>query len=196
MKIGVIGAGNVGSTLGKVWDAAGHDIMFGRRDPRSAGSGELPGHVGTVAEAVQHGDVILFAVPGKVMTATVSGLDLAGKIVLDATNFGGSRDQPVVRAVAEAHPQAHVYKAFNTLGYENFENPLFGDGRADMLFIGPEAQRQTVAGLITDVGLNPVYVGGLEQSPVMDDALSLWFALSRRFGRHLAFRVLRDEQSA
>lgn len=192
MKIGVIGTGHIGGTLGKAWAAAGHDVVFGVRDPdRASGSG-LPGQVNTIVEAVRFGDAILFAIPGSAMLETIRTLDLSGKIVLDATNFGGTAGKPLVQAIAEMHPKAYVYKAFNTLGFENFQNPRFGEDRADLLFIGPDAQQKTVSGLIMDVGLNPVYVGGLDQTAAIDAALALWFALSPRFGRHLAFRVLHN----
>jgi predicted dinucleotide-binding enzyme len=192
MKIGVIGKGRIGNTLGKVWIAAGHEVMFGVRNPSGAAGDDQTGRVGTIEEAVEYGDVILFAIPGRVMVDTVKRLHVTDKIVLDATNGGGSPDAPVVRAIADLLPQCYVYKAFNTLGFENFQNPLFGDERADMMFIGPAAQQETVAGLIADVGLHPVYVGGLDQTAVLDAALALWFALSRQFGRRLAFRVLHD----
>jgi len=192
MRIGVIGTGHIGGTLGKVWAAAGHDVMFGVRDPGHAAGKGLPGKVNGIAEAVQHGQAVLFAIPGSAMIETVGRLDLSGKIVLDATNSWGAAGKPVVQTIAEMHPKASVYKAFNTLGFENFENPRFGEERADLLFIGPESQRETVSGLIADVGLNPVYLGGLDQTAAIDAALALWFALSPRFGRHLAFRVLHN----
>lgn len=192
MKIGVIGAGRIGSSLGQAWSAAGHDVAYGVRDTSKAEAKELAGKVTSVAEAAAHGEVILFAVPGGSVVETVKSLNLSGKIILDATNGGGTGNQPVVQAIAEAAPQSSVYKAFNTLGFENFQNPAFGDLRADLLFIGPESQRAAVEALISDVGLNPVYVGGLDQTAALDAALSLWFTLSRRFGRHLAFKVLHD----
>jgi predicted dinucleotide-binding enzyme len=190
MNIGVIGTGRIGGSIGRAWAKAGHDVLFGTRDPGS--KGDLPGKIGTYAEAAAHGEVILLAIPGNTALETVRGLNLAGKIVIDATNGGGTPEQPVVRALAEALPAAHVYKAFNTLGWENFQNAHFDDGRADLLFVGPETGRATVETLIDDVGLNPFYVGGLDQTAILDAALSLWFGLSRRVGRHLAFRILHD----
>lgn len=192
MKIGIIGAGRIGGTLGRAWAATGHDVLFGMRDPRRAAEEGIIGKVGSFAEAAEHGEGVLFAVPGSALLETARPLALAGKIVIDATNRGDAPDSPVVRALAAAFPTAHVYKAFNTLGFENFQNPTFGTERADLLFIGAPAQQEVVASLITDVGLNPVYVGDLDQSGALDAALALWFALSRRFGRHLAFRVLHD----
>ena len=193
MKIGVIGTSRIGGTLGRVWASAGHDTMFGVRD--TSRSYEFPGTIGTVDEAIQHGEVILFAIPGRALLEAVEPLDLTGKIIIDATNGGDAPGQPAVRALAALKPGAFVYKAFNTLGFENFQNPTFGDERGDMLFIGPEAHQERVAGLIRDVGLNPLYAGDLDQTAVLDAALSLWFGLSRRLGRHLAFRVLHDGMS-
>jgi hypothetical protein len=190
MKIGVIGTSRIGGTLGKVWASAGHDVMFGVRDKPHMD--DLPGQIGTVDAAIQHGEVILFAIPGRVLLDAARSLELDGKIIIDATNGGDVPGQPIAQAMAELHPAAFVYKAFNTLGFENFQNSTFGDERGDLLFVGPEAHQEHVAGLIRDVGLNPLYVGDLDQIGILDAALSLWFGLSRRLGRHLAFRVLHD----
>lgn len=190
LKIGIIGTSRIGGTLGKIWAAAGHDVMFGVREkPRME---DLPGKIGSIEEAIQHGEAILFAIPGRALLEAVRPLDLTGKIVLDATNGGDAPGQPVAQAVAALKPQAFVYKVFNTLGYENFQNPTFNGEAGDLLFVGPESHQQPVAQLIGDVGLNPLYVGDLDQIGILDAALSLWFGLSRRLGRHLAFRVLHD----
>ncbi len=192
MKIGIIGAGRVGGALGKAWSAAGHDVMFGMRDPGRAGEKDIPGSAGTIEEAAHHGEVVAFAIPGVDMIETVRDLNLAGKTVIDASNRGGTPEKPVCDAIAELQPEAQVYKAFNTLGFENTQNPHFGEERADMLFIGPEAGQERVAGLIGEVGYNPVYVGDLDQWPVLDSALTFWFNLQKQFGRHTALRILRD----
>ena len=168
MKIGIIGAGRVGGPLGKAWTDAGHDVVFGLREPGTAAERQLPCSAATVEEAAQHGEVVAFAIPGVEMIETVRGLNLAGKTVIDASNRGGTPEQPVIAAIAELHPQAHVYKAFNTLGFENTQNPQFGEERADMLFIGPEDGQEVVAGLIREVGYNPLYVGDLDQWPVLE----------------------------
>ena len=191
MKIGVIGAGRIGSTVGGAWAKAGHDVMFGLRDAGRAG--DLPGSTGTFAEAAAHGDVVFFAIPGGAMMETVQQLDLAGKILIDATNGGGSPDKPLVNMLAAALPQTSIYKAFNTLGYENFADPIIGGEQADLLFIGPDEHLATVIVLIADTGINPVHVGGLDQMGVLDAAMMFWFQMTRRFGRHTAFRVLHDK---
>ncbi len=187
MKIGVIGTGRIGGTLGEAWTRAGHDVMYGSRKPE-ADSGAA--NVVTVADAAQHGEVALFAIPGSALLDTAKSLSLDGKLIIDATNGGGTPDE-----LARTVPGATIYKAFNTLGFENFREPQFGDERADLLYIGPEEQRTAIEQLIHDVGLNPVYVGGLGEIGILDTATRFWFALSKRFGRHTAFKVLSDSSA-
>lgn len=182
MKIAVIGAGRIGETLGKAWAEAGHNVMYGLRDPRQDGA-EVA--TGTLEDAAHHGEVVVFAIPGTVMLETAKSLALDGKIIIDCTNGGPPPDE-----IAQATPSAQVYKAFNTLGFENFSEPQFGDERADLVYIGAESKRSVVEQLIADVGLNPVYVGGLDQIETLNAAMHFWFALSKRFGRHTAFKVL------
>jgi len=81
---------------------------------------------------------------------------------------------------------------FVTLGYENFENPTFGENKADLLFIGAEEKQEVVAQVIQDIGLTPIYVGGLYQQGILDAGMRFWFALSQKFGRHVAYKVLHD----
>src|SRR5437868_14332902 len=67
MKIGVIGSGRIGSTLGGLWLKAGHEVMFSDRDPEQAKrvASELGARARTGAprEAVAFGDAVLIAVP-------------------------------------------------------------------------------------------------------------------------------------
>lgn len=184
MKIGVIGTGRIGSALGEAWTQAGHDVMYGSRNPKS--NPDLA-NVSTVVDAAQHGEVLLFAIPGAALLDTAKSLSLDGKLIIDATNGGGTPDE-----LAQAVPGATVYKAFNTLGFENFREPQFGDEHADLLYIGPQVQRTPIEQLIRDVGLNPIYVGGLGEIGILDAATRFWFALSKRFGRHAAYKILSD----
>jgi len=85
-----------------------------------------------------------------------------------------------------------MVRAFNTLGWENFAEPTFGDERADLFWCGPEGRATEVAEqVIADVGLRPVRVGGPEAVDAVDAVLALWFALVTEHGnRRLAFRTL------
>jgi predicted dinucleotide-binding enzyme len=184
MKIGVIGAGNIGGTIGRKWQGAGHTVAFGVRSPATS-----------VADAVNAAEVVLIAIPGNAVAATLAsiGAKLEGKIVIDATNTMGGPAMNASAAILKAAPGAHVYRAFNSVGWENFENPKFGDVQADLFYAGPDGDpRKVVEQLIADVGLRPVRVGGVEKIPVVDAVASLWFALAlgEKKGRRVAFKVL------
>jgi predicted dinucleotide-binding enzyme len=131
-------------------------------------------------------------------TVTMLAADLAGKIVVDAANRIGARlgDQSVMNsaaALADHAPTASVFRAFNSLGWENFDQPEIGGVQADLLFAGPDGDgRVAVEQLIADVGLRPVYVGGPEAVPLVDALGGLWGALAfgRGMGRRLFFKVV------
>ena len=201
MKIGVLGAGIIGRTIGKKWAAAGHELVFGVRDTGKADLQsfldeiEGEGSIGSTAAAIDHGEVILVAIPGRAVkemgAAFAAGLD--GKLLIDATNNIGG---PVLNSVAElaAHaPAARIFRAFNTLGWENFEEPRLAGEQIDLFFCGPDGDdRLLVEQLIADVGLRPVYVGDHGQLTAVDNITRLWFALAmdQGRGRRLAFKVL------
>jgi predicted dinucleotide-binding enzyme len=199
MKIAVLGAKIIGSTLARKWAQAGHDVMFGVRtvdNPETqALAQELGATVGAVGDAVAFGEVIVFAIPGQAMSETIQAhaAALQGKIVIDAANrMGGGTMNSAAEFAAHA-PGAQVYRAFNSLGWENFENPMFGDLQADLFYCGPAGAGQAaVERLIRDVGLRPVRVGDISQVGLVDTIGSLWFALAfgQGMGRHLAFKVL------
>ncbi len=118
-------------------------------------------------------------------------------VVIYATNnVAGPGPLNASAAVAAAAPQAIYYRAFNTLGWENFATPNFPNGeRADLFYAGPDGRsRDLIEQLVTDVGLRPVWVGGGENTETVDGVARLWFALvmGRHLGRHTAFRMLTD----
>ena len=197
MNIAIIGAGHVGGTLGRAWTRA-HQVSFGVRSP---GGHQQLADAGAAltdpADAVSSAEVVLLAVPGPAVPEVLSAIagQLAGKIVLDATNSFGDRPMNSQQAVAEAAPSAVYFRAFNNLGWENFANPEFPSGeRADLFYAGPDGpSREMVEALVSDVGLRPVWVGGPEHVETVDGVTRLWFALARRqHGRHTAFRTLTD----
>ena len=203
-RIAVIGSGNIGGTLAEKWVAAGHPVIFGARDPSSPRESTTklrPGaRVATIDDAVEAADVVLLAVPGRAMPDVVSGIGTAlnGRIVIDAANRIGEPSLNSLADIAIAAPDARAYRAFNIYGWENFREPTFGHEPADLFFAGPEgASRSVVEGLISDVGLRPVWVGGPEEAGAVDALLALWFTLAgkRGMGRHLAFRLLGDSRS-
>lgn len=191
MRIAVIGTGNIGGTLGGRWRAAGHDVVYGSRSGSGAGPGGAP--VQPVADALADAEVVLLAVPagavGEVITANAAAL--GGKVVIDAVNRMGQPDVNSQAAIAAAAPTARYVRAFNTLGWENFVNPLPG---TDLFFAADPAARATVEELIEAVGLRPAFVGDASATATVDALLPLWFALVQQNGgnRRLALRVITE----
>ena len=203
MRIGILGAKTIGGTLARQWVRAGHDVLFGVRNPDNpdlqvllhelGGSASAPG----VAHAIAFGEVVAFAIPGQAMDSTIAehAAALSGKTVVDAANNVGAASMNSLEAFTAHAPSAQVFRAFNSLGWENFANPQFGGVQADLFYCGPPGAAQAqVEQLIADVGLRPVWVGGPEYTPTIDALASLWFALALKQarGRHLAFKLLTD----
>lgn len=199
MRITVLGAKIIGGTLGRKWAQAGHAVMFGVRNVANPEvqtlAQEIGATVATPAEAIAFGDVVVFAIPGSAMEETIAtlGSALAGKIVVDAANRMGGGPMNSAAAFAAHAPAAQVYRAFNSVGWEVFANPQFGDVAADLFYCGPGGDGQTaVEQLIRDVGLRPVRLGDISQVGLVDTVGSLWFALAygQGMGRQVAFKVL------
>jgi predicted dinucleotide-binding enzyme len=136
MHIGIMGAGHIGATVGRLWSQAGHDVCFGTRHPEELSDlvSSLGGvaRSGTPLDAAAFGEVILLAVPLKAVPelATAVGSMLAGKVVLDATNPYPERDgEAAHEALARGSsswtaaqlPGARVVKAFNMQRYSALE---------------------------------------------------------------------------
>jgi predicted dinucleotide-binding enzyme len=201
MKIAILGTGHIGSTLGKKWVKAGYTVRFGARDPNKTEVKELVTALGEnasasrIAEAIDFGEIVIFAVPGQAMdeTITSNAKALDGKIIVDSANKIGA---PIINSFATfaaQTPKARVYRAFNIYGWENFDKPAFYNVSADLFYCGPDGEaRSTMEKLISAVGLNPVYLGGPEQAEQVDNILKLWFTLAvgQKKGRHMALKVM------
>ena len=190
MRIAVIGTGNIGGTLGTKWRAAGHDVTYCARSAGGTGPGGAP--VATVANALDGADAVLLAVPGPAVADVTRayGAALDGKVVIDAANRMGGAEFDSRAAISAAAPDARYVRAFNSLGWENFADPIPGA----CLFFAADADARPVAEeLISAVGLEPVFVGDADATGTVDNVLPLWFALMRQQGgnRKLAFRVVR-----
>jgi len=202
MRIAMVGAGNVGGSLGRAWAAAGHQVIFGVRDPAAkkaalkSATPYLMAAVDTVQGAIAQGEVVVFAVPATAVEPIVeaNAPELNGKILIDATNDFGPGPMSGVPTLVKYAPNAKVFRAFNSLGWENYAHPNFDGATADLLYCGSSdpAAQQTVESLIEQVGLRPIRVGDLSADPLLDGILRIWVVLSGARGRHLAFKVLHD----
>ncbi len=204
MNVAILGAGRIGGTLGKKWATAGHNIRFGVRNPNKPEIQELIRNLKgrasatNIADAIAFGEVVVFAIPGSAMGETIAAhaAALDGKIVIDATNKMGTAVANSLPTFMAQTPKAQVFRTFNNLGWENFEDPIFNGVPADLSYSGPEGQpRAKIEKLIGEVGLRPIYLGGPEQASLVDNLLTLWFTLvsSRKMGRKIAFKLLQRE---
>ena len=180
MRIGIVGAGMIGSTLAKLWVDAGHDVRLSSRHPKELQPvverlGERAS-AGAPQDAATFGEVALLTVPLKAVPDLVRDLAplLVGKVVLDTGNAYERRDGPAARQ-ASAHrqgsagwaaamfPGSRWVKAFNTVYFKTLEREAHRKG--DRLGIPlasdvPDAL-ETAAGLVRDAGFDPVIVGSL-----------------------------------
>lgn len=203
MKIGILGAKIIASTLGRKWAKAGHQIMFGVRHTQNPEVLSLANSlgdavsIGTIPEAISFGDVIVFAIPGQAMDETIVANThiLNGKIIIDSANKMGGGVMNSIETFRSHTPNAKVYRAFNNLGWENFETPTINGVQIDLFYCGDTGEsHHKVKELIMNIGLNPIYLGDLSQVHLVDTITSLWFALAygQNMGRHLAFKVLKE----
>jgi hypothetical protein len=194
IKVAVIGTGNIGGTVGRAFARAGHDVSFGTRRPAQSGetAGDTGAKVTDIPNALASADVVLLAVPAGAVDAFIgeNSVALRDKLIIDATNRIGGDGSANAHAALSSVTSRYA-RAFNTLGWENFEDPHFGDVVADLFYSAPEADKETVETLISAVGLRPQYLGDGQQE-VVDGLLRIWFALvvGQKRPRRLALRVL------
>ena len=194
MKIGIIGPGNIGGTLGAIWAERGHEVMYGLR-PRS--ETEPPGQArsGSLAEAARFGEAVLLAVPWAAVQDVIAAAgDLTGKIVIDATNMGGDATSSGAEKIASWAPVSRVVKSFNQAGWETLRDPMLGGHRAVTFVAGDDpAAKEVVLGLGRDVGLEMIDAGALREARLLEALASLWIQLAFRqgLGRDFAFGLLR-----
>ncbi|QBD83293.1 hypothetical protein EPA93_47965 [Ktedonosporobacter rubrisoli] len=214
LHIAILGAGTVGNVLGNKWIYVGHKIAFGVKDPESERvqslRKDLGEHVfiGSPAQALARADIVLLAVPGSVVRELIAehAQHLDHKIIIDATNqlvkgqteatkqwqaTGALNSLSTLQAYV---PHAQVYRAFNSYSWETFADPTYQGVQADLFYCGPEGEKQAIVEqLISEIGLNPVKLGDLDQIEVVDNILRLWatIALFQDKGRgNIALKVL------
>jgi hypothetical protein len=205
MKIAIIGAGGVGTTLGGGLAAAGHQIIYAVQDPSDPRHEALMGDstsVAGVAEAVALVDGVILSTPwAAAESALAAAGDFQGKPLLDATNPIGpgfalthGHTDSGAEQVARWAPTARVAKVFNSTGKENMADPVV-DGRASMMFAcsDDEAARSVALSLATDLGFEAVSAGELAMARLLEPLALLWIklALVHGQGRAMAFGILR-----
>ena len=166
MKITVIGRGNVGGGLADRWERAGHTVTRLGRDG------------GDASDA----DAVLVSVPGNSIAealAKVTGLE--GKVVVDATNAVGERNEQFESNAHEVRSivGGPVAKSFSANFANQYDRVDEQRARPSNLYAADDGAREVTEQLIRDAGYEPVNVGGLEQARTIEDHLGLLFAINQ-----------------
>jgi predicted dinucleotide-binding enzyme len=186
IQIGIIGAGKIGGTVGRLWAKAGHKVRFATRHPdqlaplvRDIGG---DASLGTSPEAAEFGEMIFVAVPFGAWPSLAEeiGWAIAGKIVADAGNLYPARDGKMAEDAIKSGgsgvylrkllPKARVVRAFNSVNYKVLESEAHRAGeRLGVMIAGDDKQAvDTVAALVSDAGFEPVVVGPLADANRFD----------------------------
>jgi 8-hydroxy-5-deazaflavin:NADPH oxidoreductase len=209
MKIGIIGAGNLGTGLAKRLLAKGHSVVLSYSRDLSkleATAHGLGARAGTVADAVSFGEVIVLATP---YTASANALkqagnSLAGKIIWDCTNplkpdFSGlliGTNTSAGEETAALAPTAQVVKAIPPFAEVLRSDSMDVGGGLPGVFVcgDDESARRTVANLVQDIGAEPVVAGKLVLSRYVEPANMLLVALAyiSGFGPRIALSLRRS----
>ena len=209
MRIAIIGAGNVGTTLGRAWKAKNHEVFFGVRSTdnyRSKNLADEGFRVGTARDAAAFGEVVVLATPwNQTQDAIEAAGDLSGKTVIDCTNplkrYATGLELEVGHTTSGAEQVAiwaagaRVYKAFNQTGAENMADPMFGSTRCVMFVCGDDGDcKAKVMQLVTDVGFEAIDAGELAIARLLEPLAMLWIQLGmnhQELGRRFAFAIHR-----
>lgn len=212
MKIAIVGAGNVGGTLGTAWaQKAGHEILFGVRNPAAEKAQALVAELGgkaraaTPAEAAASADFIVLTTPWPQAEAAVRSLgNVSGKIVLDATNPLAMGPDGLGLEIGHSISAgekvqgwaagASVFKTLNTTGFGNMAEPVYHGVKSVMFVAGDDAaNKPKVIDLVASLGFDVIDAGPLRNARLLEAHAMLWIelALKRGLGRDWAFARLK-----
>jgi 8-hydroxy-5-deazaflavin:NADPH oxidoreductase len=214
MRIGILGTGVVGQTLGAAFVALGHEVRMGGREATNdkarawAAKQGSKATTGTFADAAGFGEIVVLASLGVANPSVLAAAGperLRGKILIDATNpldFSHGAGPPTLalghtdsggEEAQRLAPDARVVKAFNTVGSSVMFRPEFAGGPPDMFLCGnDDAAKQEVTSLLRDFGWNAIDVGGIESSRYLEAMALVWVLHGFRSGTwNHAFKLLK-----
>jgi predicted dinucleotide-binding enzyme len=194
MKVGIIGSGDVAQALGEGFLACGYETMLGTREISKLTEWQRSnpkGQVASVDETAGFADVIVLAVKGSASAQALrsaSDKNLAGKIVIDATNpttdeppdhgvlkFFTGPNESLMEALQKDFPNTHFVKAFNAVGYRLFFRPQFDAGKPTMFICGnDEDAKATVTKILDQFGWETADMGTVEAARAIEPLCMLW----------------------
>lgn len=204
MKIAIIGTGHVGGALATKWAHAEHKIFLGVQDMDTFKGKALLSNPNTsvhsIEEAVKFSDVILIATPATAAIEVTKSLgDTTGKIIIDAMNVvmgkGPSGFNNTSDAILANTKTKDVVKCFNTTGFNNMENPIYGNTALDLFMAGDsERGKEVTRKLALDAGFAECYsAGGNDKFQLMEQFAFFWInlAMMQGQGRNIGFKLLK-----
>jgi len=196
MKIGVIGSGEVGQTLGTAFLAEGHDVMLGTRDPEKDAvkkwKNENPkGQTGTFDATARFGELLILCVAGGGAASAVqqAGVgNFSGKVVIDTTNpiagpppetgvlqFFTEQNSSLMEKIQDLIPDANVVKAFNSVGNLMMYKPQLPGGVPTMFICGNSTvAKTTVTDILTSFGWETEDMGVAAAAQAIEPLCMLW----------------------
>ncbi|MFY8003667.1 MAG: NADPH-dependent F420 reductase [Chitinophagaceae bacterium] len=203
MKIAIIGTGNVGGALATKWSSK-HTIYLGVRNSDHFKGQHLLQNPNTTAttieEAVKLSDVIVLCTPAEMAAEVTKALgDTSGKCIIDTMNIvmgrGPAGFSNTTDAILANTPTTDVVKCFNTTGFNNMENTVYGNTVIDMFVAGNSEKATAVAKeLALDAGYENCYsIGGNDKFSLMEQFAWFWInlAMFQGQGREIAFKLLK-----
>jgi predicted dinucleotide-binding enzyme len=191
LRIGIIGSGNIGGSVGVLWAQAGHQVFFSSRHPEKLG--ELSRKAGPAAkvglpkEAAKFGDVIFMAVPYHAMPKVGKELSslIQGKVVIDCGNPYPSRDGDMAVAAlkkgtgiasAEFFPGVRLVRAYNSISHQSIITQAHrkGERMAIPVAADDDDALKIASKLIEESGFDPVFVGPLSRAREFDNGSALY----------------------
>lgn len=192
MKVGIIGSGKIGGNLGIHLANAGYEVMFSSRHPEElktlAAEAGNNASVGTIEEAAGFGEAIILSVPFWAVEEVAEKIGPQdGKIIIETVNPYPDRDGQMAQEVRDSNraasefvadyfPGAHVLKAFNTIYFTHLRDQAFRDDQRRAIPYAGDHQPslEKLEKLITDIGFDPVYIGKLSESHIIDPDQELY----------------------
>jgi 8-hydroxy-5-deazaflavin:NADPH oxidoreductase len=194
MNVAIIGAGNVGSALARGFTRAGHTVSISSANRETAGA--VAGETGARAassngDAVRGAEVVVLAVPHSAVLGIVDELgdELAGKVIVDATNQLNADYSSLTHWDVSAAEQIQqraggkVVKAFNTVFASTMSTGTVGETQLDAFIAGDDdSAKRTVADLAESIGFHVIDVGELAKARVLEGMALMNINLQMRYG--------------
>jgi predicted dinucleotide-binding enzyme len=194
MKVGVLGSGEVARTLASGLLKHGYEVKLGSRTPEKLAEwarANAKGQTGTFAEAAAFGELIILAVKGNAAAEALrlaGAANLKGKAVADTCNpiadappvngvlqFFTGPNESLLEQLQSEFKDAHLVKAFNSVGAARMVDPEFEGGKPTMFICGnDESAKKGVGRILDDFGWETADMGAAEAARAIEPLCMLW----------------------